>query len=60
MQLAIDEESSKFIKLSDKANHFIYELERATFGPMSQMCNVYTAIDPRYGFFVKKFESISD
>lgn len=24
MQLAIDEETSKFIKLSDKANHFIY------------------------------------
>lgn len=60
MQLGINEATSKFIKLSDKANHFIYELERSTFGPISEMCSVYTAVDPRFNFFSKKFEALSD
>lgn len=60
MQLSIDEEASHFIKCSDKANHFIYELERSTFGPLLELCNVYYSVDPRANFFGKKFEEMNN
>ena len=56
MQLAIEEEKSTFIQCSEKANHFIYELERARFGPLSEICNIWCGSDERYKYFSSMFE----
>ena len=47
MQLAVKSQKSKFIEHSDKFNHFIYELERAEFGPMMELCNIWMTTDSR-------------
>ena len=56
MQIAIEEEKSTFIQCSEKANHFIYELERARFGPLSEICNIWCGSDERYKYFSSMFE----
>jgi len=35
MQLAINSDQSNFIKCSNKFNHYIYELKRSIFGPLT-------------------------
>jgi hypothetical protein len=41
MQLAIKQEKSKFIESSNKFNHYLYELKRAKFGPIMEMCSIW-------------------
>lgn len=41
MQLAIKSGNSKFIEKSYNFNHYLYELRRAPFGPIMEMCNVW-------------------
>ena len=35
MQLAVNSSKSNFIECSDKFNHYIYELQRSKFGPLT-------------------------
>lgn len=53
IQLAVNTNKSNFVDCSDKFNHFIYELERSEFGPISEMCNLWTNFDERASFFIK-------
>jgi hypothetical protein len=55
VQLAINPEKSKFIQYSDHFNHFLYELERAEFGPISEMSSVWINSDNRASFYRSKF-----
>jgi hypothetical protein len=41
MQLAIKQDKSKFIESSNKFNHYLYELKRAKFGPIMEMCSIW-------------------
>ena len=54
MQLAINSKKSAFIRHSEKFNHFIYELKRAQFGPITEMCKVWMASDLRADFYEEK------
>lgn len=56
MQLAIDNGKSRYIDCSDSFNHFIYEVERAEFGPISELCHIWANKNPRADYFLKKFK----
>ena len=56
MQLGIKSDRSRFIECSDKMNHFIYELQRGSFGPLIELSNVWMELDPRADYYKKKLE----
>ena len=56
MQLSIDGDKSNFIECSEKANHFLYELERANFGPIAEICNVWLHSSPQSAVLKKAFD----
>lgn len=47
MQLAIKQEKSRFIECSNKFNHYLYELKRAKFGSVMEMCSIWMSQDTR-------------
>ncbi len=53
IQLAVNTSQSEFMRCSNKINHFIYELERAQFGPVMEMCSVWRHCDPKSDTFEK-------
>ena len=58
MQLGIKSERSRFIKYSNKFNHFIYELQRSGFGPIIELSNIWMTCDPRADYFAKKIHQM--
>lgn len=54
MQLAIKSEKSKFIESSNKFNHYFYEMKRAEFGPLMEMCSIWISQDLRGDYYLKK------
>lgn len=58
MQLAIKSDKTKEIEDSNSFNHFFYEMKRAEFGPISEMCKIWMTYDPLGQFYQKKFEEI--
>lgn len=52
MQLAIKSEKSKFITCSNNFNHYLYELKRAEFGPIVEMCSIWVSLDLRAEFYL--------
>ena len=54
MQLAIKSEKSKFIECSYNFNHYLYELKRAQFGPIMEMCNIWINKDLKSKFYLEK------
>ena len=59
MQLAIKQDKSKFIDCSNKFNHYLYELQRAKFGSVMQMCSVWMSLDNRAQFYAQKKEKLN-
>ena len=51
MQLSIATQTSKFIEFSSKFGHYIYELQRASFGPIAELCNIWMVCDKRAEFY---------
>jgi len=37
----INKTKSKFIQCSNKFSHYLYEIRRSIFGPISELCNVW-------------------
>ena len=56
MQLAIKADKSKFIENSNNFSHYLYELERAEFGPINEMCSIWVGKDLRSKFFIDDFD----
>ena len=54
MQLAIKSDKSKFIECANKFNHYFYELERSQFGPIMEMCSIWSSQDQRSAFYLSK------
>lgn len=52
MQLAVTTNRTKFIDFSNKYNHVLYELKRAEFGPISEMCNIWINNDIKADFYI--------
>ena len=59
MQLAIKSDKSKFIECSYNFNHYLYELKRAQFGPIMEMCNIWINKDLKSKFYLEKSDSIN-
>ena len=59
VQLAINSEKSRFIEHSDKFNHFIYELERAEFGPVMELSKIWMVNDPRSEVYEEKINTLT-
>jgi hypothetical protein len=53
VQLAVNSDHSNFIKCSNKYNHFIYELKRSIFGPISELCSIWRSLDGRCKIYEK-------
>jgi hypothetical protein len=53
IQIAVNTSQSEFMRCSNKINHFIYELERAQFGPIMEMCSVWRNCDKKAEIFAK-------
>ena len=49
IQLKIKSKSaqSRFQTCSYNFSHFIYEIQRSYFGPISELCSIWTNLDPR-------------
>ncbi len=47
VQLAVKSITSKFIQCSNLFSHYVYELGRTLFGPLTELCSVWTSLDPR-------------
>ena len=47
IQLAINSHTSNFIKCSNLFQHYIYELQRSTFGPLTELCSIWNTLDQR-------------
>ena len=54
IQLCIKSEKSRFIECSNQFNHFFYELQRAQFGPISEMVNLWVNYDKRSEHFMER------
>lgn len=59
MQLAIKQQKSKFVEYSNKFNHYLYEMERAKFGAIMEMCSMWMSQDSRVGFY-KNIKKLPD
>lgn len=46
-QLAVNSVRSKFIECSNMFSHYIYELGRTMFGPLTELSSVWMSLDPR-------------
>jgi hypothetical protein len=53
IQLAVQTNTSKFIECSNNFNHFLYELERSYFGPITEMSNIWQSQDKRMKYYKK-------
>ena len=59
MQLSIKSGKSKFIESSYNFNHYLYQMKRAPFGSIMEMCNIWVNKDLKSNFYVKKMESVN-
>ena len=59
MQLAIKSDKSKFVECSYNFNHYLYELKRAQFGPIMEMCNIWVNKDLKSKFYLEKMEKLN-
>ena len=47
IQLGVKSSTSKFIQNSNMFSHYIYELGRSLFGPVTELCSIWNNEDPR-------------
>ena len=59
IQLAIKSDKSKFIECSYNFNHYLYEVKRAQFGPIMEMCNIWVNKDSKSKFYLEKIEKLN-
>lgn len=43
----INKSKSKFIQCSNAFSHYIYEMKRSIFGPISELCNIWNNFESR-------------
>lgn len=47
LKVKAQKEQTEFSKCSFKFSHFLYEMSRSQFGPISEMCSIWTNLDRR-------------
>lgn len=51
VQLAVNPRNNTFIEYSNVFNHYIYELTRSLFGPITELCSIWKCLDNRFHFY---------
>ena len=59
MQLAIKTGKSQFLDCSSHFNHYIYEMKRSQFGPLSELSNIWVNLDYRGNYYIEKMEELN-
>lgn len=48
IQLSVTSKIHKFAEYSNSFNHYLYELKRSVFGPLTELCNIWKSTDGRF------------
>lgn len=51
IQLSVTKKSHKFAEQSNMFNHYLYELKRSVFGPLTELCNIWKSNDGRFNVY---------
>jgi hypothetical protein len=51
VQLSVTSSNNKFIQYSNTYNHYLYELRRSFFGPLTELCSIWKSLDPRFVYY---------
>ena len=60
IQLKVDEAKHNFITCSNNFNHYLYEIKRAEFGPITELCSIWMNKDHRAKFYEEKFNQLNE
>ena len=56
--MAVNTDTDNWTKCSNNFNHFIYELQRAKFGPLSEMCSIWMNSSCKPEFYENKIKQL--
>jgi hypothetical protein len=51
VQLSVTSKVHKFAEYSNAFNHYLYELKRSVFGPLTELCNIWKSTDGRFAIY---------
>lgn len=51
IQLAVTSKNNKFIEFSNTFNHYLYELKRSVFGPLTELCSIWKSLDLKFNVY---------
>jgi hypothetical protein len=57
IQLAVKARASDFIKCSNLFHHYLYELKRSHFGPLTELCSIWSSLDRKSQIYQNLLES---
>lgn len=51
IQLAVANKNNSFLEFSNSFNHYLYELKRSVFGPLTELCGIWKNLDSRFNIY---------
>ncbi len=51
IQLAITNKNNTFLEYSNNFNHYLYELKRSVFSPLTELCSIWKNLDSRFNVY---------
>ncbi len=51
IQLSVTNKIHKLAEYSNAFNHYLYELKRSVFGPLTELCNIWQSTDGRFAVY---------
>ena len=51
IQLAVASSHNTFLEYSNNFNHYLYELKRSVFGPLTELCGIWKNLDTRFNIY---------
>ena len=51
IQLAVTNKENTFLEYSNAFNHYLYELKRSVFGPLTELTGIWKNLDARFNIY---------
>ena len=51
VQLGVTSTKNQFIEHSNQFNHYLYELKRSPFGPLTELCSIWKSLDIKFNIY---------
>lgn len=51
VQLGVTNKKNQWIEYSNRFNHYLYELKRSQFGPLTELCNIWKSHDVKFNIY---------